>query len=65
MDALLLRRLRPSAPIGYHGRGDFRMDPAGRLVRRAEREVAPFAYAGAAILHPRLFAGCAAGRRSR
>ncbi len=43
--------------VGYNGRGDFRMDPAGRLIRRPEREVAPFAYAGAAILHPRLFEG--------
>ena len=37
------------------------MDPAGRLARRPEREVAPFAYAGAAILHPRLFADCPEG----
>ena len=55
MDALLL--LAPTVrAIGYSGRGDFRMDPAGRLTRRAEREVVPFVYAGAAILHPRLFA---------
>jgi MurNAc alpha-1-phosphate uridylyltransferase len=56
MDALLLVAATVRS-VGYHGRGDFRMDPAGRLVRRAEREVAPFAYAGAAILHPRLFDG--------
>ena len=55
MDALLLVASTVRA-IGYNGRGDFRMDPAGRLIRRGEREVAPFAYAGAAILHPRLFA---------
>jgi MurNAc alpha-1-phosphate uridylyltransferase len=42
--------------VGYEGRGDFRMDPSGRLLRRPEREVAPFVYAGAAVLHPRLFA---------
>jgi len=60
MDALLLVASTVRA-IGYHGRGDFGMDPAGRLLRRAEREVAPFAYAGAAILHPRLFADCPAG----
>ncbi len=54
MDALLL--VAPTVrAIGYADRGDFRMDPAGRLIRRAEREVAPFVYAGAAILHPRLF----------
>jgi MurNAc alpha-1-phosphate uridylyltransferase len=55
MDALLL--LAPTVrAIGYRGRGDFRMDTDGRLTRRPEREVVPFAYAGAAILHPRLFA---------
>lgn len=56
MDALLMVASTVRA-VGYDGRGDFRMDPAGRLVRRPEREVAPFVYAGAAILHPRLFAG--------
>ena len=60
MDALLL--LAPTVrAIGYSGPGDFRLDPAGRLSRRPEREVAPFAYAGAAILHPRLFDGCPEG----
>ena len=60
MDALLL--LSPTVKaVGYNGRGDFRLDPAGRLARRAEREVVPFAYAGAAILHPRLFDGCPDG----
>lgn len=56
MDALLLVAATVHA-IGYQGRGDFRMDPAGRLTRRAERDVAPFAYSGAAILSPRLFEG--------
>ena len=60
MDALLM--LAPTVrAIGYHDRGDFRMDPAGKLYRRGEREVVPFAYAGAAILHPRLFDGCPSG----
>jgi MurNAc alpha-1-phosphate uridylyltransferase len=60
MDVLLL--LAPTVrSIGYHGRGDFRMDPAGRLYRRGEREVVPFAYAGAAIIHPRLFEGAPEG----
>jgi MurNAc alpha-1-phosphate uridylyltransferase len=54
MDALLL--LAPAAgAVGYAGPGDFLMNPEGALTRRAEREVAPFVYAGAAILHPRLF----------
>jgi MurNAc alpha-1-phosphate uridylyltransferase len=60
MDAVLLLASTVRS-VGYGGRGDFRMDPAGRLSRRAEREVAPFAYAGAAILHPRLFEGCPSG----
>ena len=46
MDALLL--LAPAASDG-------------RLVRRGEREVVPFVYAGAAILTPSFFAGAPAG----
>jgi MurNAc alpha-1-phosphate uridylyltransferase len=54
MDALLL--LAPAATsIGYGGRGDFAMAPDGRLRRRAEREIVPFVYAGAALLSPALF----------
>jgi len=60
MDALLL--VQPTAyAIGYDGRGDFMLGPDGRLSRRAERAVAPFVFAGAQILHPRLFAGAPAG----
>lgn len=54
MDALLL--LAPTTgSIGYDGRGDFTMTPDGRLHRRGEREVAPYVYAGAAILSHALF----------
>ena len=54
MDALLL--LAPGAgSIGYAGRGDFLMAADGRLRARPERDIAPFVYAGAAILSPRLF----------
>jgi N-acetyl-alpha-D-muramate 1-phosphate uridylyltransferase len=54
MDALLL--LAPTAgSIGYDGRGDFSMASDGRLSARPERDVAPFVYAGAAILSPALF----------
>jgi MurNAc alpha-1-phosphate uridylyltransferase len=60
MDALLL--LAPTAEsIGYAGRGDFMMAPDGRLLWRDEREVAPFVFAGAAILSPRLFDGAPQG----
>lgn len=54
MDALLLVAETVKA-VGYSGRGDFDMAKDGSLIRRTERAVAPFAYAGAAILHPRLF----------
>ena len=58
-------RPRPTS-IGYAGRGDFAMAPDGRLRSRAEREVLPFVYAGAAMLSPSLFAGAPSGpSRSR
>ncbi len=60
MDALLLLASTVQA-VGYDGRGDFDMSSAGHLSRRPERTVAPFAYAGAAILSPALFAGAPAG----
>jgi N-acetyl-alpha-D-muramate 1-phosphate uridylyltransferase len=54
MDALLL--LAPTTTsIGYDARGDFAMSADGRLRRRPEREVVPFAYASAAVLSPALF----------
>lgn len=56
MDALLLLHLTVEA-YGYRGDGDFLMDPEGLLVRRPEREVAPYLFAGVQILHPRLFEG--------
>jgi N-acetyl-alpha-D-muramate 1-phosphate uridylyltransferase len=60
MDILLLLASTATS-IGYDGRGDFAMAPDGRLSRRAEREVAPFVYAGAAILAPALFADAPRG----
>jgi MurNAc alpha-1-phosphate uridylyltransferase len=63
MDALLL--LAPTTgSIGYDGRGDFTMTPDGRLHRRGEREVAPYVYAGAAILSHALFTDAPAGEFS-
>jgi N-acetyl-alpha-D-muramate 1-phosphate uridylyltransferase len=63
MDAVLLVAATATS-IGYEGRGDFTMRPDGSLVRRAEREVVPFVYAGAAILSPRMFADAPAGKFS-
>src|SRR5262249_3942068 len=60
MDGILL--LAPiTGSVGYAGRGDFLMLPNGRLQWRVEREVAPFVYAGAAILSPAMFAGAPQG----
>jgi len=60
MDALLL--LAPTTgSLGYEGRGDYAMLPDGRLRRRTGQEVAPYIYAGAAILAPALFAAAPAG----
>jgi MurNAc alpha-1-phosphate uridylyltransferase len=55
MDCLLLVAAMTRA-VGFGGRGDFHMDEAGRLRRRGEGEIAPFAFAGCYLVHPRLFA---------
>lgn len=60
MDVLLLLS-EIVASVGYDGRGDFDMAKDGSLSRRVERAVTPFAYAGAAILHPRIFADAPEG----
>lgn len=55
MDALIL--LHPTArAIGYEGRGDFFVDPAGHAWPRAGGEIAGLAACGVAILAPRVFA---------
>lgn len=54
MDALLLVTKTTDA-IGYAGSGDFMVDIGGQARRRQELEVAPFAFTGIQILHPRLF----------
>ncbi len=54
MDSLMLLALG-SAGLGYDGPGDFTMSADGRLDRRGERQVAPFAFTGVSIAHPRLF----------
>ena len=63
MDILLLVA-STTASIGYDGRGDFAMAPDGALTRRAERQVTPFVYAGAAILAPAQFADAPKGKFS-
>jgi len=63
LDALLLLQ-RTATAIGYEGRGDFMLDPLGRVRRRLEREVAPHLFAGVQLLNKRLFAGWAPGKFS-
>jgi N-acetyl-alpha-D-muramate 1-phosphate uridylyltransferase len=55
MDAVLL--LQPTATaVGYEGRGDYFLDPAGRPRRSRAHEIAPYLFAGIQLLHRRLFA---------
>ena len=63
MDCLLL--LAPVATsIGYGAKGDFSMAPDGRLERRGERQVVPFAFAGVSLCDERLFKDAPNGRFS-
>lgn len=60
MDMLML--VAPTAAsIGYDGRGDYTMSADGALHSRKENQIAPFVYAGAAIVSPRLFANAPKG----
>lgn len=59
MDCLLLLAAK-SRSVGFDGPGDFDTDPEGRLVRR-RGEVAELIYAGAYLVHPRLFEGAPDG----
>jgi len=53
MDCLLLLSGK-SRSIGFDGPGDFEMDTNGRLSRR-NGDTAPLIYAGAYLVHPRIF----------
>ena len=54
MDCLLL--LAPlAASLGYAARGDFDLAPDGRLTRRGDRVVVPFAFAGVSLCEAKLF----------
>ena len=55
MDVLLLVASTTTS-VGVDWAGDFTMTPEGRLLRREERAVAPFVYAGVGIIKPELFA---------
>ncbi|MEQ9181027.1 MAG: hypothetical protein RIF44_20255, partial [Nitratireductor sp.] len=49
----------PACAVGHSGGGDFSVDKTGRL-QRARGAPDGAIYAGAAILHPRIFAGATA-----
>jgi MurNAc alpha-1-phosphate uridylyltransferase len=55
MDGLLLV-VRSVLVEGEIGRGDFLIDPLGRVRRPKERELAPYIFAGVQLLSPALFA---------
>ena len=56
MDGLLLV-VRTAQVDGEVGRGDFHLDPMGRVRRPKEMELAPYIFSGVQILAPGLFAG--------
>lgn len=53
MDALLLV-VRHQRAWNYDGKGDFHLDPAGRISRRRSGRVAPFIYSGIQLVSHRL-----------
>jgi MurNAc alpha-1-phosphate uridylyltransferase len=59
MDCLLLLAAK-SRSVGFDGPGDFDIDGTGRLARRAG-DTAELIYAGAYLVHPRLFADAPQG----
>lgn len=60
MDALLL--LVPhSGAFNYRGKGDFQMDPLGRITRRRSGRIAPFIYSGVQLVSKRLLRDAPAG----
>ncbi|MFZ4410736.1 MAG: nucleotidyltransferase family protein [Paracraurococcus sp.] len=63
MDGLLLV-VRSAQVEGEVGRGDFLLDPLGRVRRPKERELAPYVFAGVQILSPALFGDAPAGKFS-
>lgn len=60
MDALLL--LAPTVwAVGYEGRGDYFLEPAGSARLRQADEVAPFVFGGVSIMKPELYDGTPEG----
>jgi N-acetyl-alpha-D-muramate 1-phosphate uridylyltransferase len=55
MDCVMLLAVA-SQSLGYQGRGDFAFEADGRIRRRVEQEIVPFAFTGVSLAHPRLLA---------
>jgi MurNAc alpha-1-phosphate uridylyltransferase len=60
MDCLMLLALAATSH-GYQGRGDFALESDGRIRRRLEQEIVPFAFTGVSVAHPRLLEGSPEG----
>jgi len=60
MDALLLMVRHPAAHT-YEGKGDFHLDPLGRVSRRRSGRIAPFIYTGIQLVSHRLLRDAPAG----
>lgn len=63
MDALLLLVSHARAE-NFSGKGDFHMDPLGRLKRRSSGRIAPFIYTGIQLVSKRLLRDAPEGRFS-
>jgi MurNAc alpha-1-phosphate uridylyltransferase len=63
MDCLLLLCPLPQT-VGYDGKGDFILDRDRRVSRASERTGEALVYAGAYLVHPRLFAEVPVGKFS-
>ncbi|MGN7772262.1 nucleotidyltransferase family protein [Phyllobacterium sp. 22552] len=63
MDILLMIAHMNQA-VGREGGGDFSMSNTGQLRRLKPGETSPYIYAGAAIIHPRIFANAPSGKVS-
>lgn len=58
---ILLMTARLDQETGYEGKGDFVADENGHLRRARDISGEPVIYAGAGIIHPRIFAGAEPG----
>ncbi len=56
MDVMMLLAPQDDC-LGFHGAGDFFRDDMGRLTPRGDAAHAPWVYAGAYVMHPRLLEG--------